>query len=82
MGKVLKGIGGALFGKRAKSKSASGNYNNDMLTGALGSSLGYVGTGGNLMASLLGAGGADAQNSALSNFANSGGMKFLLGKLS
>lgn len=73
-------IGRALFGGPEKSRSYSGNHNNRMLQSSLSPALGYVGQGGNLMANLLGANGGEAQTQALSNYANSGGMKFLLGE--
>lgn len=72
MGKV----GSTLFGKPATStsSSSSGNVNNDMLTGALGGTLGGAGTATNLMTSLLNGSSTDGINA----YANSGGMDFLM----
>lgn len=67
----MGGIGKALFGGSNQSAS-SGNVNNGAITGALNPAMGYVGQAGNLMSSLLG-----GNQTALNNFANSGGMQFL-----
>lgn len=79
-------IGKTLFGSpgenssssESQSHSESGNLAYPGLNTALSPSLGYVSQGGNLVANLLGAGGGPAQTSALNNFANSGGMQFLM----
>jgi hypothetical protein len=76
------GVGKTLFGAPSKEKSQSqtesGNYNNGLVTGALSPVMDYAKQGGDLMGSLLGVGGAPAQTAALDNFANSGGMQFLM----
>ena len=75
------GVKDALFGSggkaKSESKSESGNHAWDPIKGAFSPALGYVTQGGNAVANLLGVGGGD-QTGALSNFANSGGFKFLL----
>lgn len=76
MGKV----GDVLFGKPPKpgqSSSESGNLAWPAISAAMSPALGYVTGGGNMMGNLLGVGGGPAQTGALTNFANSGGMKFL-----
>lgn len=74
----MGGVKDTIFGAKSKEKSESGNVNNDLLTGSLSPALGYVTGGGNLMGSLLGVNGEGAQTGALENFANSGGMQFLM----
>lgn len=79
----MGGIGKALFGSpgKQKSESSSGNHAWEPVSDAFKPALGYVTQGGNSIASLLGLGGdSAAQQTALSNFANSGGMKFLMGQ--
>lgn len=69
----MGGVKDALFGKQGH----SGNENNKDLEPVLMPGVSYVTQGGNLMGNLLGVNGAPAQTDALTNFANSGGMKFL-----
>lgn len=73
------GLKDAVFGSegKKKEKTESGNHAWDPIKGAFTPALGYVTQGGNAVANLLGVGGGD-QTGALSNFANSGGFKFLL----
>lgn len=61
-------------------KSESGNYAYNDISTAFKPALGYVTQSGNAMADLLGvgSGGTGAQTAALDNFANSGGMDFLM----
>jgi hypothetical protein len=75
----MGGVGKFLFGAPAESKqkSESGNHAWPAVSGAMTPAMGYTTQGGNLVASLLGVGGAPAQTEALENFANSGGMQFL-----
>jgi hypothetical protein len=75
----MGGVKDVLFGKAGHSTTK--NVNNDLLTGSLSPALGYVTGGGNMMGNLLGVGGAPAQTDALTNFANSGGMKFLMDQM-
>jgi hypothetical protein len=75
----MGGVGDFLFGKKPKPESSqSGNLNNDLITGAFKPALGYLTSGGNAVSSLLGLGGGPAQTEGLENFANSGGMNFLM----
>lgn len=73
------GVKSFLFGKKPKPEStSSGNYAWDVLKGPLTPALGYVTGGGNMLGNLLGVNGGPAQTSALNNYANSGGMQFLM----
>jgi hypothetical protein len=75
MGKV----GDALFGKKPKPESSeSGNKAYDYLKGQFGSTAGYTGDVSSGLAGLLGLNGAAAQTEGLDNWANSGGMDFLM----
>lgn len=77
MGKV----GDVLFGKAPKpgsSSSQSGNHAWPAISGAMSPALGYVTGGGNMMGSLLGIPGYGDQTAALDNFANSGGMQWMM----
>lgn len=66
---------GGLTDKPATSNQT--NVNNPMLTDAFKPALGYVTGGGNMLGSLLGLNGPNAQTGSLTNFANSAGMGFL-----
>jgi hypothetical protein len=73
------GVGDFLFGKKPKPEtSESGNHAWEPIKSALSPALGYVTGGGNMMGSLLGIPGMGSQTEGLKNFANSGGMQFLL----
>jgi hypothetical protein len=74
----MGGVKDVIFGSKSKEKSESGNLNNDLLTSSLSPALGYTTSGGNMLGNLLGVGGAPAQTDALNNYANSGGMQFLM----
>jgi hypothetical protein len=77
MGKV----GDVLFGKKpkpGKSESESGNHAWPAINSAMSPALGYVTGGGNMMGSLLGIPGMGDQTQALDNFANAGGMKWMM----
>lgn len=71
----MGGVRDTIFG--AKSKEKDQNVNNDLLVNSFTPALGYLTGGGNLMGNMLGVGGAPAQTDAITNYANSGGMKFL-----
>src|SRR5690348_9334433 len=75
----MGGVGSFLFGKKPKpGKSESGNQAYDEINAAFKPAFGYTTGAGNLLSSLLGVGGGPAQTGALNNFANSGGMQFLM----
>lgn len=71
-------LGRKLFGGPAKASSSEGNHAYDELNSSLSPALGYVTGGGNMMGALLGIPGYGNQTDALNNFANSGGMQFLM----
>jgi hypothetical protein len=75
MGKV----GRTLFGgpSEESSQAQSGNQAYPAISSALSPAMGYTTQAGDLMGSLLGTNGGPAQTTALTNFANTGGMKFL-----
>src|SRR3546814_10217832 len=60
----------------SKSTSSSKNTNNDLLTGQLGGSAGFVPQAGNAVLDLLGVGGGD-QTAALNRFKDSSGFNFI-----
>lgn len=74
------GLKDAVFGSegKKKEKSESGNFAWDPIKGAFQPALGYVTQGGNLVANLLGANGSGAASGAVQQFADSGGMDFLM----
>lgn len=75
MGKV----GDALFGKKPKPQSSeSGNHAYDFIMDQFGGTAGLTGNTSNLIANLLGVNGGPAQTAGLENYANSGGMDFLM----
>lgn len=74
----MGGVKDFLFGKPGGEETASGNHAWDAVSGAMTPALDYTTQGGSMMGSLLGVGGGPAQTEGLKNFANSGGMKFLL----
>jgi hypothetical protein len=74
----MGGVKKFLFGKGGGSESESGNHAWPAVSGALTPAMGYATQGGGMMANLLGLNGGAAQTEGLSNYANSGGMKFLL----
>lgn len=76
----MGGVKDTLFGSPAKasSQSHSGNYAYDSINSAFSPALGYLTGGGNLIGNMLGVGGGPAQLDALNNYANSGGMQFLM----
>lgn len=62
----------------SKKKASSQNVNNNLLTGQLGGSAGFVPQAGNAVLNLLGAGGDPAaQTAALNNFKDSSGFNFI-----
>lgn len=68
-----------LFGKKPKPEmSESGNHAYDDINSAFSPGFSYFTGGGNMMGNLLGVNGGPAQTGALENFANSGGMDFLM----
>lgn len=76
----MGGVKDAIFGKagKQKSESESGNHAWDSISGSFQPALGYVTQGGNLVANLLGANGTGAASGAVQQFADSGGMDFLM----
>lgn len=76
------GLKSTIAGKPASSKShsetESGNHAWEPISQAFTPALGYVTQGGNAISTMLGLGGdSAAQRTALDNFSNSTGMKFL-----
>jgi hypothetical protein len=71
-------FGRKMLGGPEKSSSSSGDHAYGAIRDAYTPALGYVTKGGDMMGSLLGVNGAPAQTGALENFANSGGMQFLM----
>jgi len=71
-------MGRTIFGGPEKSSSSSGNHAYKGLSQQLSPAVNYVTGGGNMMGALLGIPGYGNQTDALNNFANSGGMQFLM----
>ena len=74
------GLKSTIFGQApqpSQNSYSSSNQAYGPISSAFTSSLGDVSQGGSLLGNMLGVGGAPAQTSALTNFANSGGMQFL-----
>lgn len=68
-----------LFGKGPKPEtSESGNKAYDSINSSFSPGFSYFTGGGDMMGNLLGVNGEPAQTGALENFANSGGMQFLM----
>jgi hypothetical protein len=74
----MGGVGKFLFGSPGKEKTESGNHAWPAISDAFSPALGYVTGSGDMMSNLLGLGGGAAQTEGLKNYANSGGMQFLL----
>ena len=76
----MGGVKDVLFGhpSEGSSEAVSGNNAYPLLKSSFSPALGYLTQGGSMMGNLLGVGGGPAQTSALENFANSGGMNFLM----
>lgn len=66
-----------LFKKPKPQEQESGNKAYDAIKGSLSPAMGYVTQGGDMLANLLGVG-SGSQTGALDNFANSGGMGWLM----
>lgn len=67
-----------LFKKPKPQKQESGNLAYGDIKSAYGPAMGYTTGAGNMLSSLLGVGGTAGQTDALNNFANSGGMGWLM----
>lgn len=75
----MGGVKDFLFGKKAKGgENESGNHAWDSIKSSFSPALGYVTQGGNAIGNILGLNGGAAQTAGLDNFANSGGMQFLM----
>jgi hypothetical protein len=73
------GLKSTLFGKPPEpQKTESGNHAYDSINSAFSPGFNYFTQGGNMLGNLLGVNGGGAQTSALENYSNSGGMKFLM----
>lgn len=70
-------IGRTLFGGPSQGKTESGNHAWDAVSESMTPALGYTTQGGSAIGNLLGLNGGAAQTEGLSNFANSGGMKWM-----
>ena len=71
-------VGRTLFGGPSKQKEESGNLAYSDIRSAYGPAMGYTTQGGDMMASLLGLNGAEAQTSGLDNWAKAGGMDWMM----
>lgn len=76
----MGGIGRKLFGgpEKSSSSSKSGNLAYNNISSTFSPSMGYTAQGGDMVASLLGLGGGEAQTEGLERFADSAGMDFMM----
>lgn len=73
------GLKTALMGKPPSPETTeSGNHAYDSISSAFSPGFNYFTQGGNMLGNLLGVNGGPAQTAGLENFANSGGMNFLM----
>jgi hypothetical protein len=73
------GLKTALMGKPPQpASSESGNHAYDSINKSFSPGFDYFTKGGDMLGNMLGVGGGPAQTDALNNFANSGGMQFLM----